>query len=324
MKLRIAILTSIIFIATYSFSVHANLLDKYHIKIKVIDDNGASVEDANVYISFEKNTSSGTKMYAIKAVTGSEGKFEATGSGNGHISYGATKEGYYQSHYTYDFTGQKDNSLETREFHILLRKIENPVPMYAHNTRRSKIEIPVIGKDVGFDLIAFDWVVPYGIGMKSDFIFRLERLPVVSRKNYDATLTITFANRYDGIQSYRENLRDGSKLKLPKLAPEAGYQQKLVFQESFGSNAPTKLNSNFRADDLNYIFRVRSEEKDGRFERAMYGKIIKFINFTAMGTKTAEIYFTYYLNPDYTRNLEFDPKRNLCGILPDLERISEP
>jgi hypothetical protein len=324
MGLLKAILISFIFLAICSSISDALIFDLYDIDVNIVDDNGEPVERANVYISFEKNTSSGTKMYAKKSVTDSEGKFKASGSGNGHITYGATKEGYYPSHYTYDFPGQKNASLQKREFVILLRKFDNPVPMYAHNTRRSKIELPVIGKDVGFDLIAFDWVAPYGIGMKSDFIFYLERLPVVSRKNYDATLTITFTNRFDGIQPYRENLRNGSKLKLPKLAPEAGYQQKLVLHETFNSKEPSKLNLDFRADDLNYIFRVRSEEKDGRFERAIYGKIIKFINFTAMGSKTAEIYFTYYINPDYTRNLEFDPKRNLFGILPDLERVTEP
>lgn len=324
MRLLKFILLSSVFLAICASISNAFIFDSYDVNVKVVDDNGVPVEGANVYISFEKDTSSGSKMSAVKSVTNTEGKFKASGSGNGHISYGANKENYYSSHYTFDFPGQKNNELQKREFVILLRKIENPVPMYARDTRKSIIEIPVIGKDVGFDLIAFDWVLPYGIGIKSDFIFHLDRLPVVSRNSYDATLTIIFANKYDGIQPYRENLHHGSKLKLPKLAPEAGYEPKLVLHESFGLNMPTKLNFDFRADDINYIFRVRSEEKEGRFERAMYGKLSKYISFSAIGSKTAEIYFKFYLNPDYTRNLEFDPNRNLFGNLPDRESVTEP
>ncbi len=41
-------------------------------------------------------------------------------------------------------------------------------------------------------------------------------------------------------------------------------------------------------------------------------------------TDPTEVYFTYSLNPDYTRNLEFDPKRNLFDNLSDLEQVTEP
>lgn len=53
----------------------------------------------------------------------------------------------------------------------------------------------------------------------------------------------------------------------------------------------------------------------------MYGKILGHIGLTAIFSETAEIYFKYYLNPDYTRNLEFDPKQNLFKNLPDRERV---
>jgi len=308
-----------------SFSVSCALVtDMYEIQVRVVDDDGAPVKDADEYISFAKNTSSDSKMSSKKSVTGADGIFKVSGSGNGHISYGATKNGYYPSHYTYDFPGRADTSLQKREFVVLLRKIGNPVPMYARDTVRSIIEIPVVGKNVGFDLIAFDWVKPYGNGEKPDFIFHLERLPEVSRKNYAATLTITFPNKYDGLQKVFEQPRDGSAYKLPRFAPEAGYEKKLVLQESFSAAGPIKLNFNFRDENINYIFRVRSVENDGEFVKAMYGKVLGQIDFSATGSRTAKIYFKYYLNPDYTRNLEFDTKHNLFGELPDLEKIRQP
>ena len=154
-----------------------------------------------------------------------------------------------------------------------------------------KYKMAVVGKDVGFDLIEFDWVAPYGKGKRSDFIFNLQRSPVESRENYEATLTITFSNKSDGMQPYRENLQYGSRFKLPRFAPEIGYSEKLILYESFGTGKPTKYNFNFRANDLNYMFRIRSEEKDGKVKEAMYGKIRKYISFSAIDSRTAEIYF---------------------------------
>jgi len=55
----------------------------------------------------------------------------------------------------------------------------------------------------------------------------------------------------------------------------------------------------------------------------MYGKIKGKIEFEPRRSKTAKIYLYYYLNPDYTRNLEFDPKRNLSIVSGD-ERVEQP
>jgi hypothetical protein len=54
---------------------------------------------------------------------------------------------------------------------------------------------------------------------------------------------------------------------------------------------------------------------------AMYGKIQGDINISAIRNNTLSIGFTYYLNPDHTRNLEFDPKRNLFQGLEGAERV---
>ncbi len=41
-------------------------------------------------------------------------------------------------------------------------------------------------------------------------------------------------------------------------------------------------------------------------------------------SKTAIIRFTYYLNPDGTRNVEFDPAKNLFRNLPWIEGVRKP
>jgi len=58
---------------------------------------------------------------------------------------------------------------------------------------------------------------------------------------------------------------------------------------------------------------------DGKVHKALYGKIHGEIRFDVINSKTAIIIFTYYLNPDGTRNLEFDQKRNLFQNLKSRE-----
>jgi hypothetical protein len=53
----------------------------------------------------------------------------------------------------------------------------------------------------------------------------------------------------------------------------------------------------------------------------MYGKIHGEIKFDPRGSKTALLGFKYYLNPDYTHNLEFDPTKNLFTDLKRGERV---
>jgi len=189
--------------------------------------------------------------------------------------------------------------------------------MYARNTKLSRVRLPAADKEIGFDLIAYDWVAPYGRGSVADFIFKLDKKGSGKSDLY-STLTITFSNRLDGIQIVRENRRNGSKFKLPRFAPDAGYQSSLV--KVMTSKPHGALETNFD-DENNYIFRIRSEEKDGKLIKAMYGKIQGDIIFDSRWSNTTSASFKYYLNPDFTRNLEFDPTQNLFLGLTRLETV---
>ncbi len=50
-------------------------------------------------------------------------------------------------------------------------RIINPIPMYARKVWDSKI--PAEATPVGFDLVAGDWMAPYGKGQTADLIFTL-------------------------------------------------------------------------------------------------------------------------------------------------------
>ncbi len=294
-------------------------LPEAKVTVKVVDEKGTSFSGEEVLVSFAvpEGTVQGIKAVNISGFTDANGSYAVSHETIGIVAFGIQKQGYYSSHGEYHFTNREGSRWLpwNSEIKLLLRKIEKPVPMYARNTQMSGLEVPVIGKEVGFDLAEYDWVSPHGKGKHSDFIFKVEK-QFVNDFDFDSTLTITFSNKHDGIQLVKENRKHGSMFKLPRFAPKTGYHSKLIRKTK---RSPGKsLESDF-ADDNNYIFRVRSEEKDGKLVRAMYGKIQGDIQVEPRGRKTATVLFTYYLNPDYTRNLEYGP--NLFKNLKDTERV---
>lgn len=287
--------------------------------INVVDEEGQPIEGADSGISFQFDKAWATGVKVSKGYTDKEGKFSATNSGNGYIGYGARKEGYYESSYRYQF--EESNVIGWKpwnpELKVVLRKIENPMPMYA---RKAELKFPVANKYIGFDLVKCDWIAPYGSGAEADFIFKIDVIHN-GGNDFEYNLEIKFPNKFDGMIEYEEDMRQGSVFKLPRTAPLEGYKNKhrAILR---GVKRGAKISWE---ESRHYVFRIRSEEEGGKLKRAMYGKIISDITIT--GAKKGEmpgLKFKYYLNPDYTRNLEFDPTRNLFGKLPDREQVNEP
>jgi len=202
---------------------------------------------------------------------------------------------------------------------VVVKPILNPIAMYASNIN---IDIPAKNIPVGFDLEASDWVAPYGKGSVSDFIFTMaEKIPFVyANLPYDVTNTLSFRNKGDGIQSVISlPLNQGSALRLPRFAPEGGYEPTLVQELSLNGNK--RLNG-ADGENQNYFFRVRTVlDEKGQIKNALYGKVAGPVICGAQGI----IQFTYYLNPTPNdRNMEFDPKKNLFQNLPPLQQVRTP
>lgn len=275
--------------------------------VKVLDEDGQPIADADVGTGFEI----GNKSIARRGRTNGDGIFSASGETTGYVSYGAGKTGYYHSY------GKPYVGLDFRfgrwqpwnpMLELMLKKIVNPVPMYA---RRAIIELPSVDKEMGFDLEVGDWVKPWGNGIQRDFVFRLTRR-FASRDDYEAKLQLSFSHEGDGVRNVYATDNCGSELRLPRSAPEDGY-------EAVWSRTDACPNAVQMRPDQNYCFRVRTETADGKVHKALYGKIHGEIRFDVINSKTAIIIFTYYLNPDGTRNLEFDQKRNLFQNLKSRE-----
>lgn len=313
-KLRI-----IVFVAIVAWFLWAKLPPLAKVTLRVVDENDVPVKDAHIELCFKHGC---LTKEAIKGVTDKYGLFSHIGwCWDGNVGGGVGLNGYYGSAFGYRFYPRKQLYLSpwNKEIKVVLRPIVNPVPMYVRN---HTFLFPALNKNLGFDLMEADWLPPYGNGSHADFILRVERI-YKDIDNFDATLTMTFSNPNDGIQVIKDdwetNYRTGSRYRLPRNAPVDGYQSTFVKRVSAGVYGTRKA----KDDVSNYVFRVRSENENGTIKRAMYGKILGDIRFGPVG-ENGGFEMHYYLNPDYTRNLEFDPKRNLFANLPEVEGVRLP
>lgn len=290
------------------------LLPEACVTIKVLDEEGRPLTGIPVGIGFERNTGSGVTAKGVDGVTNSKGEFTAQDKSNRNITYIINFPGYYLSYGKFLFERESAKKWQpwNPELKLVLRKIENPVPMYARQF--SKL-LPLENKDIGCDLIANDWVKPYGTGTHSDITFRSTKKSVYDDgEDYDANLYVKFSGKRDGFIKYELNMYSGSEFKLPRYAPIDGYQKEF---KRHVIRPPGRSLQDDKNDNIGYVFRVRSASSNS----VMYGKIQRDIGFRAGGKGTAGVDFTYYLNPDHTRNLEFDPKRNLFTDLKSYEQI---
>jgi len=289
--------------------------------VKVFNEEGLPLEGAQVRLAFQ-----GGMLAKDRTVnnTDSNGYFSSSGfSDDGVIVGGVYKDGYYTSVFHHDFVQKQLGIWQPwgKEFTVIMRPIVNPVPMFVRN---KFFEIPELDKEVGFDLMRADWVAPYGQGVRPDFIFKAEQ-SYNNISDFSATVTLTFANQNDGIQIYREDpggdFNVGSSYRLPRTAPVDGYQAK--WSNNLSTSSPDYYA--LKAGDENYFFRVRSEvDHEGKLKQAMYGKIRGEISISPYKNKPMKIKLHYFLNPDHTRNLEFDPKRNLFVITNTGENVMAP
>ncbi len=313
------------------------------ITFRVIDDNGnivtGAVVSTSTFLRWIPGSGAGhDENDIVKGVTDTNGIVVITmKSKDGNISYGVYGAGNWsrmsvsQVDYYRDGGGKIlfKKALDGKwqpwnpSVSLQIKRIINPIPMYAR--QMDSVTIPEAGKALGFDLIKSDWVKPYGQGETADFVFTLDcKLGGKTSNGYqifDATLTLTFSNEDDGIQVFPVRPREGSLFRMPRYAPETGYETNWM-QRSYDHEGTGFFETR---EDLNYFFRVRTKKDDkGNIVSALYGKIHGEIDYS-IREKVNSVKFTYYLNPTPNdRNMEFDPKRNLFKDLKSTEQVTAP
>jgi len=272
------------------------------VTVTVLDDSGSPVSGAKIRIGFkhlkDKLPGQGwgvdVDYHPKEGLSDGSGMFSAADNTYPEIVVTVNKDDYYEG---YDGVTFNDHNRDYQS-KVILKKKRNPGAMYAQ--RVEWIKIPAYDTPVGYDLEVGDWAAPYGKGKISDFVFKFTIKP------HEISYVLTFSNPQDGIQEFQFDPEDHSSYRWPFEAPESDYLPTLMKNLKYvDGKMQTDLKSNGK---INYIFRVRSIEGDkGQLAKACYGKIIGEIDVATKGL----VSFLYFFNPDGTRNLEFDYRKNL-------------
>jgi hypothetical protein len=289
--------------------------------VTVLDEASQPIAAANVEMSFYVKTIPGEGQSGgnVQGLTDTNGVVRLSHANTGSIGLGfqATKAGYYPTTKGHEFMELKDSDPQKLNPNLImvLKKIGQPIAMYA---KKEEVKLPRENDPVGFDLMAGDWVAPFGKGKNADLFFTVHR-KIVNPQEFDADLKLTFPNNGDGVYVVPPAPDTGSPLVLPPSAVETGYQSGLTW--SYHNFTETSVPAS------GYFFRVRTVlDENGNVKSALYGKMQGDVRFY-VGTKAprAGISFNYYLNPTpNSRNVEFDPKQNLLVGLQSFEQVTDP
>lgn len=288
--------------------------------VKVVDEQGQPLPEADVKIWFQyevaKKGGWGLNSVARHAQgrTDANGVFEGQGMTDAGCLPEASKAGYYQGGGKLKEPPVRNPLLNRWEpwplaAEVVLKKMRHPVPMYRKEQGWAKV--PVLGKPVGYDLEAGAWVAPLGRGRTVDFFVTLS--PVQEGAVRSNRCLVEFPSPLDGFQAYEHPRADLSSYRWPFEAPETGYENPVVMGEwraAWTMDCPggrwKPLSHAERTGG--FLFRTRSvASPEGKLVSACYGKIDHFeFNDNAIS-------LGYWFNPDGTRNLEEDPKKNLLA-----------
>lgn len=278
------------------------------VEAHIRDADGKPVEGATIHLVFPRYRL-GDKNQLTEGITDGDGITTVSGIAQQDYKIGVDKAGYY--HTTGPWRGINDEkgfqqyAVGVQKIDLELRPIRNPIRCIVKFMDRARI--PASDAPVGFDLEAGDWVAPYGQGRNSDLHFKLGGY-IHSNRDYDLNLTLTFSCEGDGLVQTELPEREGSAFKFPYEAPLTGYEpQRTWFSSYDGKTTKNNFGSNAKTA---YIFRVRTElDEKKNIRRALCGTINSEILLGGSSEGGQTVSFIYRLNPDWTRNLEFDSKK---------------
>jgi len=312
---------SLMFMAVCTSCVGNNSLE---VKVKVIDQNGLSVEGANVQVGFQPLGFGGSSE---EGVTNKDGIYVVTGESNLQYWVLVTKDGYYESRLDQQEVKEQvapgEWKIVDQDATLTLREMKNPVPMYAKAI--TALNIPKKGEDIGFDLEKGDWVAPHGNGETVDLLVFADGIYNSSKDN-DSRLRLTFPNSNDGF-IIEDIVVEESDFISPYIAPLSGYQ--IEFK---GRKATVKSETGrpYRVNELQnhdvILFRIRTILDDnGEVQEARYGKIYNGFKLGGAASEKYWISFNYYLNPEVNdRNLEYAVGKSLIKNIDKSEQPKKP
>lgn len=166
---------------------------------------------------------------------------------------------------------------------------------------RTSFKVPVYDEWIGFDCEKYDFVSPYGQGVKNDMLLRFAlNNPTVD--DYHMTMEVSFTNNLYAGAYEMERTKTSEFESVYHADTNAVYRQTFSYRfDQSPVKVPeytTQLNSN-----RYLVFRTRTKvDSEGRLVSALYGKIYGDWNFVGPGGMSMS-QFVFNTRPNDT-NLE--------------------
>ena len=152
----------------------------------------------------------------------------------------------------------------------------------AFHDERTSFKVPVYDEWIGFDCEKYDFVSPYGQGVKDDMLLRFA-LNNPNVDDYHMTMEVSFTNNLYAGAYEMERTKTSEFESVYHADTNAVYRQSFRYRfDQSPVKVPeytTQLNS-----DRYLVFRTRTKvDSEGRLVSAMYGKIYGNWNFVGPG-----------------------------------------
>ena len=310
--------------------------------VKVVDDEGNSVSNAVVNVSFTSGHvvfGKGTPLY-YKGYTGKDGRATVRfNCDSSDVHWSVNANGFYPSEVRKEVFKIDVVPIPPAFYNVIMLEHEkhgeitlyrkrNPQPMYAHTWELER-KSPIANGRYGFDLEYFDWLPPLGKGKVADFYY------VRDRKDVENVKVALAKGKGYGLMSFRNGTPNypvvGDVVGRIEFDEKCGaYVGKCTGNENFPSRFGADMTETYvsefpirivaqkgtvwlhegrvieKGEYMVIRSRVKCDER-GNIVSANYSKLLGPVGF---GSLVAIGESVFNPRPNDT-NLEFDPERNL-------------
>lgn len=281
------------------------------INVSVYGENGAPLDGVAVSGAFLQEVNDRTNSGIRTSRTGPDGKAVISGKEELYVDLTVIKEGYYESRKRVPVNKGNDINVD-----VLLRQKIEPISMYAKRMRVT-FQSPGAGRYLNF------FEGRSSIDAAGAHIAMELELNREGGQGYSHKVGLKFVNEHDGVAfaDVRENWSE-SKYKTGYSAPETPYENSLTVLKNRVDGV------GYSAVNLGVPFYMRLDteiDQDGNVVSAKYCKVWPGFQLFGGLSDSPGIELTYYCNPvANSRNVEFDPERNMFENLTREEAVRRP
>ena len=268
------------------------------VEIRVVDDTGHPVNDAQVNVLFDM--ADRNKSTQVSKCSDTNGLCHVTGRTRGVLQVEVSRAGFYGSRRELSFIDQGHENGRWMPWggrhDIVLRQIKNPTAISC--PLRDWINTRVLNRWAWFDLAEHDFLPPHGRGKVGDVELRIDWDGSFGRKHTGMGVWLRFCQRHAG--AYYSGKADSEFPGVYEADPNAKYEKEFHFwRRPVRDSRGRKIGGEGPRFDRSRILVVRSrcvEDEKGNLIAARYSQLSD-LEFSCTPDGSASIKFFLIYNP---------------------------